>query len=130
MRDWFDIRGHILVVQNFSSKSGVLKESRRKFNLLAMQKVVHTIRSLSRARQIVLAGSSLALLATFAPWHTVGTVVLGTEHSFSGFADQNMIIGVIVFVFLASALAIAVLPAFGFRLPRTCLLYTSPSPRD
>jgi len=84
-----------------------------------MQKVAHTIRSLSRARQIVFAGSSLALLAIFAPWHTVGTAVLGTEHSYSGFADQNMIIGVIVFVFLATALAIAVLPAFGFRLPRT-----------
>lgn len=83
-----------------------------------MQKVAHTFKSLSRARQIVSAGSLLALFATFAPWHTVGTVVLGTEHSFSGFADQNMIIGVIIFVFLLTAFSIAVLPAFGFRLPR------------
>ena len=97
----------------------MLKESSRQFNLLPMQKVAHTIRSLSRARQIVLAGSLLALIATFAPWHTVGTVTFGTESSYSGFTDQNMIIGVIVFVFLAAALAITVLPAFGFRLPRT-----------
>ncbi len=96
-----------------------MKVRARRFNLLAMQKVAHTIRSLSRARQIVLAGSTLALLATFAPWHTIGTAVLGTEHSYSGFADQNMIIGVIVFVFLFAALAIVILPALGIRLPRT-----------
>jgi len=84
-----------------------------------MKRVTHAIRGLSRSKQIVLAGSLLAMFATFAPWHTVGTAVLGTEHSFSGFNDQNMIIGIINFVFMFAAAAIVILPMLGIGLPKS-----------
>lgn len=96
-----------------------MKESPRTFNLLAMQSVSHTIKSLSRARQVTLVGAALAALAVFMPWHTIGTVVLGTESSYNGFGDQNLIIGIITIVFMFASLAIVVLPLLGMRFPRT-----------
>ncbi len=84
-----------------------------------MKRVSHAIKGLSRSRQFVLAGSLLAMFATLAPWHTVGTVVLGTEHAFNGFGDQNMIIGIITFAFMFAAFAIVGFPAIGIRLPRS-----------
>ncbi len=83
-----------------------------------MRRVSHAVKSLSRARQLALAGSLLTLFAVFAPWHTLGTAVLGTEHSFNGFGDQNLVIGVITFAFMFAALLIIALPQFGIRLPR------------
>ena len=96
-----------------------MKELKRKFNLVSMQNVAGAFGSLSRGRQLVLVGSALALIATFAPWHTIGTAILGTENSYNGFADQNMIIGVIVFVFMLASLALVLLPALGVALPKT-----------
>ena len=84
-----------------------------------MQPVSSTLKSLSRARQIVLVGAALASLAVFMPWHTIGTAVLGTESSYSGFGDQNLIIGIITIVFMLASLALVVLPLLGVRLPRT-----------
>ena len=83
-----------------------------------MRRVSHAVRSLSRARQLALAGSLLALFAIFAPWHTLGTVVLGTEHSFNGFGDQNLVVGVITFAFMFATVAIILLPLLGIRMPR------------
>lgn len=96
-----------------------MKECRRTFNLLAMQSVSQNLKNLSRARQIVLAGSLLTLLSIFMPWHTIGTAVLGTENSYNGFGDQNLIIGVITLVCMLLSLAVVALPLFGIRFPRT-----------
>ncbi|MCF7846370.1 MAG: hypothetical protein K9L85_03975 [Candidatus Peribacteraceae bacterium] len=84
-----------------------------------MQPVTNTVKSLSRARQIVLVGSGLAVLSVFMPWHTIGTAVLGTENSYNGFGDQNLIIGIITLVFMVASLAIILLPLVGMRFPRT-----------
>ncbi|MFH0834518.1 MAG: hypothetical protein V2A63_03990 [Patescibacteria group bacterium] len=84
-----------------------------------MQAVSQNLKSLSRARQIVLAGSALAILSVFMPWHTIGTAVLGTENSYNGFGDQNLIIGIITLICMAASLAIVVLPLLGMRFPRT-----------
>lgn len=85
----------------------------------SMKKVSHAIKSLPRSRQLALAGSLLAMFAVLMPWHTIGTVVLGTEHSFNGFGDQNMIIGIITFAFMFASLTVVGLPLLGIRLPRS-----------
>jgi len=84
-----------------------------------MKKYASSFEELSKAQWFVLVGSVLAIFATFFPWHTMGTVVLGTAHSFNGFGDQNMIIGIIVFIFMFAALAIVGLPLLGIRLPKS-----------
>ncbi len=84
-----------------------------------MKRVSHAIKGLSRAHQFVLVGGMLAMFATLAPWHTVGTAILGTEHSFNGFSDQNLIIGIITFVFMFASVTTVGLPLFGIRLPRS-----------
>ena len=52
------------------------------------------------------------------PWHTIGTTVLGTDHTFNGFGDQNLIVGLITFAFLFAALLIVGLPLVGMRFLR------------
>ena len=89
------------------------------FNLPPMKGLFHAVKNLSRARQFALVGSILALFATLAPWHTVGTAVLGTSHSFTGVQDQNMSVGIITFVFMFAAAAIVWLPLLGIQLPRS-----------
>ncbi|MFH1545861.1 MAG: hypothetical protein ABIE14_00600 [Patescibacteria group bacterium] len=84
-----------------------------------MKKVTHAIKGLSRSRQLALAGSLLAMFAVLMPWHTIGTAVLGTEHSFNGFGDQNLIIGIITFAFMFASLVVVGLPLLGIRLPRS-----------
>lgn len=84
-----------------------------------MKKVSLAIKSLPRSRQFALAGSLLTMFAVLMPWHTIGTAVLGTEHSFNGFGDQNLIIGIITFVFMLASLAVVGLPLLGIRLPRS-----------
>lgn len=84
-----------------------------------MQRHSNPFEGLSKSRWIVLVGSVIAILATFFPWHTMGTAVLGTSHSFNGFGDQNMIIGVITLIFMVAALAVVGLPLLGIRLPKS-----------
>lgn len=55
------------------------------------------------------------MAAVLMPWHTIGTMVLGTAHTFNGFGDQNFIIGLITFAFLFAALLIVGLPLIGMR---------------
>ena len=64
-----------------------------------MKKYSIALEDLSKSRWFVLIGSALTLFSVFMPWHTVGTAALNTVLSFNGFQDQNMIIGVITFVF-------------------------------
>lgn len=73
---------------------------------------------ISLAHKIILAGAFVGMLSVLAPWHTIGTALLGTEHSFSGLNDQNLIIGLCVFSFLLLSLLIVFLPLIGIRLPR------------
>ncbi|MFH0776879.1 MAG: hypothetical protein V1936_04695 [Patescibacteria group bacterium] len=84
-----------------------------------MRPIQHNLKSLSRSRQVVLVGALLAVLSVFMPWHTIGTAILGTENSYNGFGDQNLIIGIIVLAFMVIALAIVALPLLGMRFPRT-----------
>ena len=83
-----------------------------------MKRLKHSVKSLPRSRQFALAGSILALLAVLMPWHTIGTSALNTDHTFSGFGDQNLIIGLTTFVFMLCSLLIVGLPMLGARLPR------------
>ena len=59
------------------------------------------------------------MFAVLMPWHTIGTAVLGTEHSFNGFGDQNLIIGIITFAFMFASFAVVGLPLLGIRLPQS-----------
>ena len=89
-----------------------------KAKLSTMQKRPNPFEGLAKSRWFVLIGSALTLLSVFMPWHTVGTAALNTAHAFNGFQDQNMIIGVIAFVFSLAALGIVALPLLGVRLPK------------
>jgi hypothetical protein len=84
-----------------------------------MKKYSIALEDLSKSRWFVLIGSALTLFSVFMPWHTVGTAALNTVLSFNGFQDQNMIIGVITFVFSFAALCIIGLPLLGVNLPRS-----------
>lgn len=84
-----------------------------------MRNVSHAIKGLSRARQLVLVGAGIGMLAVLMPWHTVGTAVLGTEHSYNGFGDQNMIVGIITFALMFASLAAVGLPAIGLGFLKT-----------
>ena len=85
----------------------------------SMKKVSHAIKSMPRSKQLALAGSLLAMFAVLMPWHTIGTTVLGTEHSFNGFGDQNLIIGIITFAFMFASLVVVGLPLLGIRPSRS-----------
>lgn len=84
-----------------------------------MRNVSHAIKGLSRARQLVLVGAGIGMLAVLMPWHTIGTAVLGTEHSYNGFGDQNMIVGIITFALMFAALAATGLPVIGMSFLKT-----------
>jgi hypothetical protein len=86
--------------------------------LLTMRHLHHKVKNLSRGRQLALGGSLLALLAIFMPWHTIGTVTLGTQHSFNGFGDQNLIVGLLTFAFMLGSFLFVSLPLIGVRPPR------------
>lgn len=79
-----------------------------------MRYLARKVRTLSPVRQFVLVGAVLSLLSVFMPWHTVGVI---EQHSFNGFGDQNLIIGLIVFVFGVLTVALLTLPLVGIRLP-------------
>lgn len=84
-----------------------------------MKKKIHeAVRSLSRARQIALAGSIVGMLATIMPWYAIGSTTLENIHSYNGFQDQNMIVGLISFTFLLAVFLLIMLPLIGLRLPR------------
>lgn len=70
------------------------------------------------AQKIILGGAFVGICAIFAPWHTLGSALIGMEHTFSGLNDQNFIIGFLVLGFLSLALLLILLPLFGIRLPR------------
>jgi len=84
-----------------------------------MGRLQHSVKNLPRSRKIVLIGSLLALFSIFLPWHTIGTSVLGTDHTFNGFGDQNLAIGVITFVFMLASLLLVILPLLSIQPPRT-----------
>ena len=83
-----------------------------------MKKLTTGFAQLSRARQLILIGSAIAIFSVFAPWHTIGTAVLATDHSYSGLQDQNFIIGALVLLFQSLALLYIGLPVFGVHMPR------------
>ncbi len=83
-----------------------------------MRRAVAHLKSLSVARQFVLVGALLSLIAIFMPWHAVGVATLGTEQSYSGFGDQNFIIGFLTLIFSTAALFIVILPLLGARPPQ------------
>lgn len=90
-------------------------------NLLAMKRLHHSVKNLSRSRQTVLFGSLIALFSVLMPWHTIGIVQLGADnvHNYNGFQDQNLIIGLIVFLLMLGSLLLVGLPLLGMRSPRT-----------
>ena len=83
-----------------------------------MQKIHEAVRSLSKAKQIALAGSLIGMLATIIPWYAIGSSTLENLHSYNGFQDQNMIVGLISFTFFLAVFLLIVLPLIGLRLPR------------
>jgi hypothetical protein len=84
-----------------------------------MKRHSNPLEGLSKAQWFVLVGSVIAIFAIFFPWHTMGTAVLGTSHSFNGFGDQNMIIGIITFAFMFASLSLILLPQLGIKLPKS-----------
>ena len=79
-----------------------------------MKQLTSGFAQLSRARQLVLASSAVAIFFVFAPWHAIGVDPI----AYSGLQDQNFIVGLLVLLFHAIALLVTALPALGMRLPR------------
>jgi len=79
-----------------------------------MKQLTSGFAQLSRARQLVLASSAVAIFFVFAPWHAIGVDPI----AYSGLQDQNFIVGLLVLLFQAIALLVTALPALGMRLPR------------
>jgi hypothetical protein len=83
-----------------------------------MRHLKYSVKNLSSTKKFALISSGLGLLATFMPWHTIGDAAFDPVHSYSGFEDQNLIIGLIIFIFLLIVLILIGLPLLGIRLPR------------
>ena len=83
-----------------------------------MNRLKHSLAHMSLGRKLVLAGSLLALLSIFMPWHSIGTPSIGTQHVYNGLGDQNFVIGLLVLVFSLCSLCMVGLPLLGMRVPR------------
>lgn len=84
-----------------------------------MRHVVSRFSRLSRFRQTALAAAVIGCIATVMPWHTIGSIEFGTQQAYSGFADQNFIIGVLTFACLLAVVLVLGVPLLGFRGIRT-----------